>query len=177
MMDWSSLLVWAESHDKLAAWVQAVGSVAAIVAAIWIGYRQNTHQAASARKAAEEREKTIRSNALAMITHLAETTANMVALLRRANGETPHLRALVKGALEDAIAPLRGIPFYEVSNLDLLQLSLGLVRAAGLTTRLLETDEGTAQNAMEFVLSRANEVLEQFGEPRVSTASAPNAQG
>lgn len=37
-MLWNNLLSWIENHSELAAWVQAIGSIAAIIAAIRISY-------------------------------------------------------------------------------------------------------------------------------------------
>lgn len=38
---WPPLQIWLEQHDKLAAWVQAVGSVAAIGLSVWVVQRQH----------------------------------------------------------------------------------------------------------------------------------------
>ncbi|WP_422086354.1 hypothetical protein [Variovorax sp.] len=38
---WAPLQAWLEAHEKLAAWVQAVGSVAAIGLSVWVVQRQH----------------------------------------------------------------------------------------------------------------------------------------
>lgn len=54
-MDWQTVSFWIEHNPGLASWVQAVGSIMAIVAAIVIASRQNRHQAKLARQTAEEK--------------------------------------------------------------------------------------------------------------------------
>lgn len=41
VVGWGPLQIWLETHEKLAAWVQAVGSVAAIWLAMWVVQRQH----------------------------------------------------------------------------------------------------------------------------------------
>lgn len=43
-MSWEVVFFWIESHPGLASWVQAFGSIAAIIAAMWIASRQARNQ-------------------------------------------------------------------------------------------------------------------------------------
>lgn len=52
---WRPLLVWLERHDKLAGWVQAVGSVVAIYIAVWSVNRAHANQTRA--RAAESDEQ------------------------------------------------------------------------------------------------------------------------
>ena len=52
-MSWEVISSWIEGHPGLASWVQAVGSIAAILAAIWIASRDSRLM----RKAEAERKK------------------------------------------------------------------------------------------------------------------------
>jgi hypothetical protein len=125
VMGWMPLVRWADANPNMAAWVQAVGSVGAILGAVWIGYRQNAHHTQTVIKVADDRQESIGKIARLTITHMAETTANIVALAKRTE-DTPLLRSMARRALADAIEPLRTLPFCEVRGLNLVQFSLSL---------------------------------------------------
>ena len=54
-MTWQVFLGWVESHPGLSSWVQAFGSIAAILAAIWIASSQTRKQLKREKVAAAER--------------------------------------------------------------------------------------------------------------------------
>lgn len=54
-MSWDCISYWIEHHPGLASWVQAVGSIVAIIAAIVIASAQNRHQSKIAKQIAEEK--------------------------------------------------------------------------------------------------------------------------
>ncbi|WP_155766714.1 hypothetical protein [Pseudomonas putida] len=73
-MSLESILNWIESHPGLASWVQAVGSIAAIVAAIWIASRDSRMR----RKAEAESRKNALARAEAVV---SEATLRVVAAI------------------------------------------------------------------------------------------------
>ncbi|WEJ19324.1 hypothetical protein N0B28_13520 [Pseudomonas sp. SD17-1] len=72
-MSWECISYWIEHHPGLASWVQAVGSIGAIIAAIWISGGERRHRARiekAARRdaidraidAGEQAKKTVENN-------------------------------------------------------------------------------------------------------------------
>ncbi|QQU69314.1 hypothetical protein I6I45_04790 [Pseudomonas fluorescens] len=53
-MSWEVVFCWIESHPGLASWVQAFGSIAAIIAAMWIASRQARNQVKREKKDAAQ---------------------------------------------------------------------------------------------------------------------------
>ncbi|QBX41398.1 hypothetical protein E4T63_12695 [Pseudomonas fluorescens] len=61
-MSWDSVSYWIEHHPGLASWVQAVGSIAAIMAAIWIASRDSRMRRIA--EAESEKNAVIRAEAV-----------------------------------------------------------------------------------------------------------------
>jgi hypothetical protein len=165
-MGWVPLVAWADKNPNMAAWVQAIGSIAAILVAVWVTYRQNAHQAELARRAAADRQKALRKIGVLMIRHLAETAARGTTIAKD-HEDTPFVRSLIQQTLKDASEPLERLPFHEMDDLDIAQLGLGLIGVVGSCGLALQTGEVKAYDSVRRVLNRANQALFALGEATV----------
>lgn len=113
---WAPLQTWLETHDKLAAWVQAVGSIAAILGAAWIAYWQASASKRDfiARRIEHEREKARSIKSLLRRAKLIVDNAN------RAIAVDEGARRLAAEQVRFIQAALRGLPIFEIPSADLV---------------------------------------------------------
>ena len=130
-MSWEVVSCWIEGHPGLASWVQAIGSIGAILVAIWISGGERRHKA--------KIEKAARRDALARAIDASEhakTTVQKSAELFRSShpqrGEIPrHLAAIVHAAIR--VKEISAGPGMDSQLLGhLYEVSNSLVDAEGL---------------------------------------------
>ncbi|MBJ2241980.1 hypothetical protein [Pseudomonas sp. MF6768] len=103
-MSWEVISCWIESHPSLASWVQAVGSIAAILVAIWISSSDSRFRKRSekyARRDAIVRCKWVLSNSGDIVEKIAKSLSDSrpshrlikidIARLERLHGEIREL--------------------------------------------------------------------------------------
>ncbi|MBW0450880.1 hypothetical protein [Paraburkholderia phenoliruptrix] len=104
--------IWCLSKSDWASWVQAVGSIAAIIGAYIVGERQSRAAVESVREAHRITE--------------ASRQASMFAVIKAA-----HNRAqLIRDALDDEMPPLKLIAVYHPSIIDSLLASMSALNVA-----------------------------------------------
>jgi hypothetical protein len=167
VLGWGPLVKWADLNPNMAAWVQAIGSIGAILVAVWISYLQSAQQTRATRQAATERQESLRKIVLAVVRNMAEAAARTVNA-RKAEEESPFYRALAQKSIIHTAQPLQALPIYEVKDLDIVQQVLSLTRDVGLLAMGLERGDITAGAAHTSLLTRCNNVLRSFGEPVVN---------
>jgi hypothetical protein len=114
----------ARSADA-AAWVQAVGSIAAIAGAFYIGARQAKAQELARQRQAREGERRKRSQCLA----IAETA---VGYARRLVPEEPSGVLLASGndadRLGEVVTAMQAIPLHEIGSADVIVAWSGVIK-------------------------------------------------
>lgn len=106
----ASLLTWIEVHDKLAAWVQAVFSVVAIGAAIWIERASHRRERRVARDARMQKLAVFRNLAAVAMRYVNETASSVLTAERDR----------FERRRDSAITALEAIPLHEITQPELI---------------------------------------------------------
>ena len=101
-MGWESVLCWVEAHPGLASWVQAVGSIAAILVAIFLSGRESRYRMRverQARKDAIDRAHLVAENCRVRVIQALATWKSGL--------HTKGLQSAVMASLNQTLFPLR----------------------------------------------------------------------
>ena len=141
-MSWESILGWVEVHPGLASWVQAFGSIAAILVAIWLSGRESRyrmHIERQARKDAISRAVLVAENCRTRVIQALDTWKNGL--------QTRGLQSVVMSSLNQALFPLRSFEAESGADVDICA-HIAAVR-----------------HALEGVLNEFNQVFEEIERP------------
>ncbi|EKT4476591.1 hypothetical protein QEL91_002264 [Pseudomonas putida] len=144
-MGWESILCWVEAHPGLASWVQAFGSIAAILVAIWLSGRESRyrmHIERQARKDAIARALLVAENCRARVIQALDTWKNGL--------QTTGLQSVVMSSLNQALFPLRSFESGSGADADICA-HIAAVR-----------------HALEGVLNEFNQVFEEIERPELT---------
>ncbi|MGP5513554.1 hypothetical protein [Pseudomonas helleri] len=144
-----------------AGWVQAIGSIAAIVAAFMIGNQQNRRQ-----EKMQEDDRRRRSRAMyAVVKHSYQTVSNVTFFL--ANGISPDLfranwAVLFGQSMESSYQSLLQIPPHELGSDDLVIAYNGLVGSLGTVRSIIAAALVADAFRDSEIKYMADEVLTQY---------------
>ena len=144
-MGWESVMCWVEAHPGLASWVQAFGSIAAILVAIFLSGRESRYRMRverQARKDAIERAYLVAENCRSRVIQALETWKNGL--------QTRGLQGAVMASLNQALFPLRA--FETGSGAD-----------AEICGHIV-----SVRHAVEGVLNEFNQVFEGIERPELT---------
>ncbi|WP_042955580.1 hypothetical protein [Pseudomonas sp. G5(2012)] len=125
-MSWEVVSCWIESHPGLASWVQAVGSIGAIIGAFAISYSQNRrHERLKKEDAADRFEAyySVLKNSVETCMSVARLAEEKVADFEFREVWNKYLREMLRTSLEAA----RAIPAHELSDYKLVVYYSGIV--------------------------------------------------
>lgn len=152
-MSWECILCWIEHHPGLASWVQAVGSIGAIIAAVWVSGREGRLRARiekAARRDAIDRAIAASEEAKDII----DKTLGHFSCTRPSAAETPRYIAFIDHAaarVKDASAG----PGVDVEVLGhVSEVSSALVDVKGLVEQSQKSADGCALISRDYL--RAN---------------------
>ncbi|ERT18873.1 hypothetical protein O162_08830 [Pseudomonas putida SJ3] len=144
-MSLENALHWVEAHPGLASWVQAFGSIAAIMVAIWLSSREARYRMRverQARKDAIERAHLVAENCRTRVIQALATWKNGL--------QTRGLQSAVMASLNQALFPLRA--FETESGAD-----------AEICGHI-----ASVRHAVEGVLNEFNQVFEEIERPELT---------
>ena len=129
-MNWECVSYWIEHHPGLASWVQAIGSILAIVGAVAVSRSQAATQNAIALGQIQhqidmnKRERVDRAVAFYAVIDCAATWCNAIYSTAAEDGSPEMLRAVWVSHLREVsqanLHALRSIPAYELGSYELV---------------------------------------------------------
>lgn len=151
-MSWECVSYWIEHHPGLASWVQAVGSIAAILAAIWIASRDSRMR--------RNAEAEIRANAVLRAEAVVSEAALRVRLAIDVHkGITPHQLDLISTGLSQSLQHLTEVVSSDGVN-SAIHTQLFLTRVAvedvALFVRAITSENNWSENTRLSVEKRLN---------------------
>lgn len=174
---WAPLSDWLDKHDKLAAWVQAVGSIAAIVATgIYVQWQ---HRLEVARKETEDR--LARRRSLDVVVELARATKTSVRWVQQQLLERGTVHDIAEGrahldrrVVAELGTLLSGIPLHELGDPTVVNEVLSLLHYArqmtGFVDKLLllhrEMDSQMFQSAFAALAQNTEACEVHYGNLR-----------
>jgi hypothetical protein len=111
-----------KSSSDVAAWLQAIGSIGAILGAVWIGNRQVRAALSAEARASAGRRKSILAIAEAAYAHSEQFRRLLEEPDQRASLSLNYHESIINGIVE----ALAGIPFHEVGSRDGVMAVLSL---------------------------------------------------
>ncbi|WP_213306014.1 hypothetical protein [Paraburkholderia sacchari] len=149
------------SADAMASWMQAIGSIAAILGAYWVGERQSATAARTAREF-EKASLTRRLSAYAAVAKSARDQAtNVSALAENLNGQQFYLDWVDQNGpvFRSAFASTESIPLHDLGSAEAVRALIVLKTALARMERFIEAqgehgelDESThAYNQRELI--------------------------
>ncbi|WLH10799.1 hypothetical protein PSH58_18150 [Pseudomonas hefeiensis] len=151
-MSWESVSFWIEHHPGLASWVQAFGSIAAILAAIWIASRDSRMR--------RNAEAEIRENAVVRAEAVVSEAALRVRLAIDVHkGITPNQMDLISTGLSQSLQHLTEVISSDGVN-SAIHTQLFLTRVAvedvALFVRAISSEKNWSENTRLSVEKRLN---------------------
>lgn len=175
ILGWRDLISWADKNPNMAAWVQAIGSVLAILAAAVIAYYQGWQQLKTTREQAHARQRNLEKTLIHLVRQLGYV--GRIA----AEGEEPRIEArlLPIAAIQEACSTLQEIPLWEIDKPQIISPVLALTRSIRIAvTGLAHGIE--IKHTGQSILDSCNGFLAVLGEspvPLLTGKSLKNAAG
>lgn len=162
---WPAVAIWL-SKDAAPAWVQAVGSILAILAAVAVAYYQDARQRKVVADAQERRRKEL-VQLTCMAIGLVGGVANIIETKSKALAEDDDPNTIFAEFIEHELQLLRNAPLWEMDP-HTVRLISRIVRSAGLVHLAIRTRQewGTGLGAKRLFELCNRTVVELGGEPR-----------
>lgn len=161
-MSWECVLYWIEHHPGLASWVQAVGSIGAIIAAIWISGGERRHRV--------KIEKAARRDAISRAIAASEQAKKIVegnleffSCTRPPAGDVPRFIAFIDHAAT-RIRDASGGPGVDSEVLGhVSEVSNALVDVRGLVEQSTMSVDGSSLVNLEYLRSSVARIERAIG--------------
>ncbi|MBA1195279.1 hypothetical protein G7007_20865 [Pseudomonas entomophila] len=159
-MSWDCFSFWIEHHPGLASWVQAIGSIASIWAAFFIGNKQIKKQ----NKIRDEERQAKLGAFYAVVRAAAHDSATFAELLKSGNSFTTieeNWRLIFSSAFTTSRRAIANLPSHELGTYDLVESFHSLAGAIDQIFVIVESKIASKNISDEDFISMRTDVLVQ----------------